>query len=89
MTREEAIVLICYELDKAEKKFPLWPTDPMHAVGVLAEETGEVVQACLDACYWNHIAIHKAKHEAAQVGAMAVRFIMNTDLYKCNKSEQK
>ena len=89
MNRQEAIKLICDELDKAEIKFPMWPTDPMHAVGILAEETGEVVQACIDACYWNHIAIHKAKHEAAQVGAMALRFIMSMDLYVCKKGEQK
>lgn len=88
MTRADAIKLICDELDKAEIKFPMWPVDPMHAVGILTEETGEVVQACLDACYWNHIAIHKAKHEAAQVGAMALRFIMGLDNYVCNKSEQ-
>lgn len=87
MNRRNAIELIIAELDKAEKKFPAWPTDPIHAAAVLGEEAGELHQACLDACYRGKDGL-ACETEAAQTGAMAVRFLMGLDNYKFKPGKQ-
>ena len=46
-----AIELIRTELTRATKKFPTWPTDPLHAVAVVGEEVGELTQAVLQGVY--------------------------------------
>jgi len=80
MEKERAIELILEELQKAEEKFPTWPTDPIHASAILNEEAGELTQACLD--YYFHDADGKAAFdEAIQCGAMAVRFLVNVGKY--------
>lgn len=69
-----AIDAVRHELKKAEEKFPWWPTDPVHAAAIVAEEAGELVKAALQY-------IHEAGDpnemfiEAAQTGAMAIRFL--------------
>ena len=35
---------ITAELARAVKKFPTWPTDPLHALAVLGEEFGELTK---------------------------------------------
>ncbi len=77
----DAVQLIADELRKAKIKHPRWPDDPIHAAGVLVEEAGELMQACLDFCY-DDGTIDRMKEEAAQVGAMAVRFLENIETYR-------
>jgi hypothetical protein len=36
----ESVRAVLAELDRATRKFPTWPTDPLHAVAVLGEEAG-------------------------------------------------
>lgn len=88
MTKEEAIQTIERELDDTLKQWPAWPADPVHAAAVIAEETGELVQACLDFTYalpsFYGDSIQK---EAAQVGAMAIRMLMHVEQYKVRQSE--
>lgn len=88
MTKQEAIQTIERELDDAIKQWPGWPADPVHAAAVIAEETGELVQACLDFTYalpsYYGDSIRK---EAAQVGAMAIRMLMHLDQYNPRQSE--
>ena len=79
-----ALALIARELIRAQQKHPGWPNDPVHAAAVVAEEAGELVQACLDMTYGvppghpRHFEIEDAAfNEAVQVGAMAVRFMLN------------
>jgi NTP pyrophosphatase (non-canonical NTP hydrolase) len=67
---------IFQELKRAEKKFPGWPEDPVHAAAILAEEAGELVQAALDFFYGREKNPEKMRLEAAQTGAMAVRFLI-------------
>ena len=43
----EIIEEILTELNRARTKFPTWPGDPIHAAAVVAEESGELVQASL------------------------------------------
>ncbi len=76
MTRNDAIKLILEELDKAEVKFPKWPQDIIHGVAIMAEETGESVQAALDFVYSDGD-VEKIKKEVAQSGAMAIRNLMH------------
>lgn len=72
----EVIKLILNELKEAKEKWPNWAYDPVHATGILNEEAGECMQASLDFCYSNGN-IEQMKKEAAQVGAMAIRFLDN------------
>jgi hypothetical protein len=92
MTKEQrhelVIDMIFDALKEAEKKHPGWPKDPIHAAGIMAEECGETMQACIDACYSQPSMIHKAAREAAQTGAMAVRFLIGVPNYDCKPGEQ-
>jgi len=88
MTPESAIELIKNELRKAEEKHPLWPVDPIHAAAILAEEAGELVQACIDYTYKDTDG-HKAVTEAAQCGAMALRFLIGVGKYGRLKAQPK
>jgi len=63
------------ELKKAEAKFPGWPEDVVHGAAILAEEAGETVQAALDYYYHRCESKEKMIKEAAQAGAMALRFL--------------
>ena len=88
----ETIDLIIDELKKAEAKHPGWPDDLIHAVGVITEECGEAMQDAIDLTYWKYDPMpwaegteeeYKASRledlrcELAQVGATAIRALMN------------
>lgn len=73
--------LILEELKKAKTKWPKWVDDPVHAAGILAEESGELMQAALDFCYSGGD-FAKMVFEAAQVGAMAIRFLEGVQRYE-------
>jgi len=74
----EGLADIRHELENAERKFPNFPTDPVHAAAIVGEETGELTQAALQFTYehGNYAALYK---EAVQVGAMVLRFLLNID----------
>jgi hypothetical protein len=77
------------ELERATRKFPTWPTDPLHAVAVLGEEFGELTKAVLEYVYEPHKStFHDVHKEAVQTAAMALRFIMSLDKYRFNESHQ-
>jgi NTP pyrophosphatase (non-canonical NTP hydrolase) len=71
------------ELDRATKKFPTWPTDPLHALAVVGEEYGELTQKVLQRTYEpaKHITSEMIREEAIQTAAMALRFAMSLDSY--------
>jgi len=75
------------ELESAERKFPSFPTDPVHAAAIVVEEAGELQQAALQFTYerggWAAM-----RDEAIQVGAMALRFLCHIDSMKSRPSEQ-
>lgn len=87
LDKNQIIFLIFDELRKAEKKHPGWPIDPIHASAILAEESGELTQACIDYVYADTDG-ERAIIEAAQVGAMAIRFLMNIGKYNRTKAVQ-
>lgn len=70
------------EMARAVKKFPTWPTDPLHALGVLHEEVGELSKEVLQLVYEPHkTTVEAVRTEALQVAAMALRFYLSLDAY--------
>ena len=84
MNTSDATMAILRELSRAKGKWPDWPIDPVHAVAVLAEESGELVQAALDYCYSGGD-IDRIRDEAIQCGAMAVRVLEGLERYERRK----
>ncbi len=71
------------EIARATKKFPGWPTDPLHALAVLGEEFGELTRAMLQRTYEPHKATTEdVRTEAVQTAAMALRLLFSLDCYE-------
>lgn len=74
---------ILAELDRATRKFPTWPTDPLHALAVLGEEFGELTKDALQLTYEPHKTnAANVKKEAMQTAAMALRLAMSLERYE-------
>ena len=70
------------ELERAMRKFPTWPTDPLHALAVLGEEFGELTKDVLQLTYEPHKTTRaNVRTEAIQTAAMALRFAASLDEY--------
>lgn len=67
---------ILNELQRAINKFPEWPDDVIHAAAIVNEEAGELIRAALQYEYEGGD-YEEMRKEAIQVGAMALRFLMN------------
>lgn len=81
ITEQGIISEITNELNRAEKKFPSWPNDIIHASAIVAEESGELTRSALQFQYEGG-SIEDARTEAIQTAAMAIRFLKNIDEYK-------
>lgn len=89
LTTPGVLTAVLAELDRAVLKFPTWPTDPLHAVGVLGEEFGELTKAVMQATYEPHKNGPGAvREEALQTAAMALRFLASLDRYEYAGSVQ-
>ena len=89
MTLEEALQMVEYEVRVATRKFPTWPTDPLHALAVLGEEFGELTKDVLQMTYEPHKTSSVAVQiEAIQTAAMAVRFLMSLGQYDYRQATQ-
>lgn len=75
------------EMARAIRKFPTWPTDPMHALGVVTEEHGELAKALLERIYADG-PVGNVSKEAIQLAAMALRFAGSLDRYAFTPSQQ-
>jgi hypothetical protein len=64
------------ELDRAEHKFPAWPTDIIHQVSIMQEESGEAIRAALNHVY-HGAPLDDLKKELIQTGAMVIRCLKN------------
>lgn len=80
MKFEDVCGLVQEELKRARAKFPLFPSDPIHAAAIVVEEAGELQQAALQYTYEGGDAGNMDK-EALHTAAMAFRFLMNSDSY--------
>jgi hypothetical protein len=61
-------------LASAREKYPDWPVDIVHAAAVVAEESGELVQAALD-WHYKGARIERTFEEAIHTIVTAVRFL--------------
>ena len=70
-------------------KFPSWPSDPIHAAAVVAEECGELQKAVNEAVYepfkGSRANIGK---EAVQTAAMCLRFLASMESYEWYHTKQ-
>ena len=66
------------ELHRAEMKFPGWPEDVVHAAAIVGEESGELIEAALDA-YYGRGDIETVRKEAIQTAAMSVRLLIHLE----------
>lgn len=83
------LALVLFELAAATKKFPAWPTDPLHALAVLGEEVGELNKEVLQLCYEPEKSTEQAvRREALQAAAMSIRFLMSLDYYHYGQGMQ-
>lgn len=68
------------ELEKVKRKFPKWPTDPIHAAIIVAEESGELMKEVLQMVYEPHKTdIDKVRKEALQTATVCIRFVHSID----------
>lgn len=74
MNRKEIMEALNDELTRARKKFHTWPTDPIHAAAIVAEESGELIRAALQWGYENK-SMAACDKEAIQTLAMCIRFL--------------
>jgi NTP pyrophosphatase (non-canonical NTP hydrolase) len=65
---------IIYAVEKAEEKHPHFPIDIVHQSAILAEESGELVQAALDYYYHNGDR-DNVKKEALDTIAVCIRIL--------------
>lgn len=78
----EILQEVLAEVARAAQKSPTWPTDPLHALGVLGEEFGELTRAVMQATYEPHKGEPgDVRSEAVQTAAMALRFLFSLDRY--------
>lgn len=89
MTINDVIQEVMTEVERATKKFPTWPTDPLHALAVLGEEYGELTKAMLQLTYEPHkTSVDEVRSEAIQTAAMALRLTMSLDRYQYESCRQ-
>ncbi|MFW5391027.1 hypothetical protein V1951_06960 [Yersinia sp. 2544 StPb PI] len=69
------------EAVRASEIHPKWPTDALHAVSILTEESGELMKATIE-YHYNNGDKEAIRQEAIQTAAMALRVLLNIDEYK-------
>ena len=76
MTERQAIRAIIAEHYRAECLHPDWPADIIHAVAIVAEESGEAVRAALQYVYEDG-SLEDLRVELVQTAAMCIRTLVN------------
>lgn len=78
MNRQEQQIVkeIITELESAEKKHPLFPTDILHQIAIVNEESGEATRASLHVVYEKG-SKQAVKEELIQTAAMCIRMLKN------------
>lgn len=65
------------EYCRAIKKWPEWPTDLIHQVAIMIEESGESMRDALRYQYDEGATLDDLRKELIQTGAMVVRCLIN------------
>lgn len=76
MRKEEACLAFLEELCRAMDLHPVWPTDLIRQVALVAEESGEAVRAANNHVYDGESLDH-VKTELIHTGAMCIRMLVN------------
>ena len=85
----QAVREVVAEIERAQLKFPTWPTDPLHALGVLGEEFGELTKDVLQLTYEpGKTTAENMATEALQTAAMALRFYVSLPFYQLSPGVQ-
>lgn len=69
---------ITTELDRAKLQHPEWPTDIIHMVSIMNEESGETIRAALNHRYHGD-KLEEVWTECVQTGAMVLRCMENIE----------
>ena len=77
-TESEIIGDVLDELCRAEAKYPDWPTDLIHQVAIMQEESGEAIRAALNHVYHGE-PIEDVRAELVQTAAMCLRCLKNLE----------
>jgi hypothetical protein len=82
MTTPDILDDIFKELARAKKKHPNWPDHPAGQAGIVCEESGELMKACLQKKYQRKELTdnehrRRMRSEAIQVVVTAIRFLEN------------
>ena len=84
MKRNEIWLAIDKELRSAKNKHPIWPEHPAAQAGVVVEEAGELMRACMKWKYERasdknikEYQKNAMKEEAIQTAVTAIRFLEN------------
>lgn len=89
MNRPLALAASMAALERASTKHPLWPTDPIHAAAILAEEVGELQREVLQLSYEpGKGSPDRVREEALDTAAAALRFLISLDSYEFTPSHQ-
>lgn len=72
------ISMLLHELARAKNKHPHFPNDVIHAVAIMAEESGEAVKAALNFKYEGG-SKDDLREELIHTGAMVLRCLINLD----------
>jgi len=72
---------ILNEKRRAESKHPEWPDDLIHAVAIVAEESGEAVRAALNHVYHNG-ALSEVRTELVHTAATCLRALEHLEEHK-------
>lgn len=81
MREQDIIQIMLKAVEEAETKHPEWPKDIIHQSAIVAEESGELVQACLQYIYENGHPVCIQK-EAVHTLVTAFRLLKNFDITK-------
>lgn len=75
-----ALDRIFFELNSAVCRYPdeTWPKDVIHMTAIMAEESGEAVQAANDVVYQGK-SLEPLRRELAQTAAMCIRCLINLE----------
>lgn len=66
------------ELARAETKYPTWPTDMIHQVAIMQEESGEAIRAAINHVYHGE-PLEDVRAELVQTAAMCLRCLKNLE----------
>lgn len=83
---DKVIQEIIAEYERANRLFPVWPADVVHAVAIMTEEAGEATQAANN-YYWGHKegTLPMLRKEVIETAAMCLRILCDTECFMGDK----